>query len=184
MFRKDPCSHEQKNFFIIFYIIYIEHYMFCGLSSVQFSHLVISASLRPHGLHNGRFPCPSTTPRACSDHGVSDAIQPSLPLLIVPFSCLQSFPTSGSFLRSQFFSLGGQSMGASAWAAVLPMNIVTDFPYDGLVGSPCSPRDSQESSPTPQFKGINSSVLVVQLSHPYMTTRKTIALTIQILSAK
>ena len=56
----------------------------------------------------------------------------------------------------------------------------TDLLYDGLVGSPCSPRDSQESSPTPQFKIINSSALsffTVQLSHPYMTTGKTIALT-------
>ena len=56
----------------------------------------------------------------------------------------------------------------------------TDFIYDGLVGSPCSPRDSQESSPTPQFKTINSSVFfIVQLSHPYMATGKTIALTRQ-----
>ena len=53
----------------------------------------------------------------------------------------------------------------------------TDFLLDGLVGSPCSPRDSQESSPTPQFKSINSLVLSLQPSHPYMTTEKTIALT-------
>ena len=56
----------------------------------------------------------------------------------------------------------------------------TDLLQDGLVGSPCSPRDSQESSPTPQFKSINSSehsFFIVQLSHPYMTTGKTIALT-------
>ena len=58
----------------------------------------------------------------------------------------------------------------------------TDLPYDGLVGSPCSPRDSQESSPTPQFTSINSLALIffiVQPSHPYMTTGKTIALTRQ-----
>ena len=56
---------------------------------------------------------------------------------------------------------------------------MTDLLEDGLVGSPCSPRDSQESSPTPQFKSINSSMLnffIVQLSHPYVTTRKTVAL--------
>ena len=56
----------------------------------------------------------------------------------------------------------------------------TDLLQNGLVGSPCSPRDSQESSPTPQFKNINSSGLaffIVQLSHPYITTGKTIALT-------
>ena len=55
----------------------------------------------------------------------------------------------------------------------------TDFLYDGLVGSPCCPRDSQESSPMPQFKSISSSVLslLVQLSHPYVTTGKAMALT-------
>ena len=56
----------------------------------------------------------------------------------------------------------------------------TDILYDGLVGSPCNPRDSQESSPTPQFKSINSSFsafFTVQLSHPHMTTGKTIVLT-------
>ena len=58
----------------------------------------------------------------------------------------------------------------------------TDFPQDGLVGSPCSPRDSQESSPTPQFKAsvlLRSAFFIIQLSHPYMTTGKTIALTRQ-----
>ena len=60
---------------------------------------------------------------------------------------------------SQLFASGGQAIGASASASDLPMNIEADFLYDGLVGSPCSPRDSQESSPTPQFESINSSVL-------------------------
>ena len=97
-------------------------------------------------------------------------------------SCLQSFPTSGSFPMSQFFALGGQSFGASASASVLPMNIQNWFPL-GLTGwSPCSPRDSQESSPTPQLKSTNSlalSFFVVQLSHPYVTTGKIIGLTRQ-----
>ena len=60
---------------------------------------------------------------------------------------------------SQFFTSGGQSIGISDSASVLPMNIRTDLLYDGLVGSPCSPRDSQESSPMPQFKSITSSAL-------------------------
>ena len=60
---------------------------------------------------------------------------------------------------SQLFTSGSQSIGVSASASVLPMNTRTDLLQDGLVGSPCSPRDSQESSPTPQFKSINSSVL-------------------------
>ena len=85
---------------------------------------------------------------------------PTISSSVIPFSsCLQSFPASGSFPRSQFFASGGQSIGVSALASVLPMNIQDWFPLDGLVGSPCCPRDSQESSPTPQFKSISSSLL-------------------------
>ena len=94
--------------------------------------------------------------------------------------CLQSFPASGSFLMSQFFTWGGQSIGASASASVLPMNTQDWSPLGWTGWSPCSPRDSQESSPTPQFKSIIlqcSAFFIVQLSHPYMTTGKIIALT-------
>ena len=81
-------------------------------------------------------------------------------ILCRPFSfCLQSFPASGSFLMSQLFTSGGQSIGVSASTSVLPMNIHDWFPLGWLVGSPCSPRDSQESSPTLQFKSISSSLL-------------------------
>ena len=99
---------------------------------------------------------------------------------VIPFSCLQSVPTSGSFPVSQFFSSGGQSIGVSASPSVLAMNIQDWFPLGWTGWSPCSPRDSQGSSPTPQFKSINFaalSFLLVQLSHAYMTTGKTIALT-------
>ena len=90
-------------------------------------------------------------------HWVGDAIKPSRPL---SFSfCLQSFPTSGSFQMSQLFASGGQSTVVSASTSVLQWIFRTDFLSNGLVGSPCSPRDSQKSSPTPQFKSINSSVL-------------------------
>ena len=99
------------------------------------------------------------------------------PLLLLP----SFFPSSESFQMSQFFKSGGQSIGASASTSVLPMNIQGWFPLDWLVWSPCSPRDSQEFSPTPQFKSINSSALSFFyspiLQHPYMTTGKTIALT-------
>ena len=83
----------------------------------------------------------------------------------------------------QFCASGGQIIGASASASVLPVNIQDWFPL-GLTGlSPCNSRVSQESSPTPQFKSIKSLVLsfffIVQLSHPHMTTGKTIALTRQ-----
>ena len=119
-------------------------------------------------------------------HRVDDAIQLSHP--VIPFSsCPQSFLASESFQMSQLFMSGGQSIGVSASASVLPINTQDRSPLDGLVGSPCSPRDSQESSPTPQFKSIIlqcSAFFIVQLSHPYMTIGKTIALTIQTLLAK
>ena len=82
---------------------------------------------------------------------------PAISISVVPFSyCPQALLASGSFPISQLVAWRGQSIGVSASASVLPM---TDLLYDGLVGSPCSPRDSQESSPTPQFKSINSSML-------------------------
>ena len=87
---------------------------------------------------------------------VGDAIQPSHPFS----SCLQSLPASGSFPVSQLFALGGQRTGVSASASALPMNTQDWSPLGWTgSGSPCSPRDSQESSPTPQFKSINSSAL-------------------------
>ena len=126
-------------------------------NSVQFSHSVVSESLWPHELQHARPPCPSPTPGVHPNpvHRVGDAIQPSHP--VIPFSsCPQSFPASESFQMSQLFASGGQSIGASA--SVLPKNI-QDFLWDWLVWSPCSPRDSQESSPIPQFKSINSLAL-------------------------
>ena len=88
-------------------------------------------------------------------HLASDAIQPSHSS-VVPFSsCPQSLPASGSFPMSQLFAWGGQSTGASALESFLPKK----SQGWSLVGSPCSPRDSRESSPTPQLKSINTSVL-------------------------
>ena len=77
-------------------------------------------------------------------------------------SCLHSFPASESFLMSQLFTSGGQSIGASASSSIFPMNI-QDWPLYGWLVWSCSPRDSQESSPTPQFKSINPSVLSLLL---------------------
>ena len=131
------------------------------LSSVQFSHSVMFYSLQPYGLQHARPPCPSPSPGACSNScPLSQRCHPTISSSVVPFfSCLQSFPSSRSSPMSLFFISGGQSIGVSALASVIPMNIQTDFLQDGLVGSSCSPRDSQESSPTPQFKSINSSAL-------------------------
>ena len=83
-------------------------------------------------------------------HWVGDAIQPSHPLILFS-SCSQSFPGSGCFPINQLFTAAGQSIGVSASTSVLPMNM-QDW-------SPCTQRDSQESSPTPQLKSINSLVL-------------------------
>ena len=77
---------------------------------------------------------------------------------VIPFSCLQSLPASGSFPMSQFFTSGGQSIGVSASTSVLPMNIQDWFPLGNLVWPPYSSRDSQVFF-TPQFKSINSLVL-------------------------
>ena len=101
---------------------------------------------------------------------------PTISSSIVPFSShLQSFPASGYFPMSQFFASCGQSIGVSTSTSVLTMNIQDWFPLGQTCWSPCCPRDSQESSPTSQFKSINSSALsfLSQLSHPYMTTGKT-----------
>ena len=100
---------------------------------VQFSCSVMSDSLRPHALQHSRLPCPSPTPRACSNSCPSSRwCHPTISSSIVPFfSCLQSFPASGSFPRSQFFTSGGQSIKASA--RVLPMNIQDWFPQQSCV---------------------------------------------------
>ena len=104
-------------------------------SSVQFSRSVMSDSLWPCELQHARLPCPSPTPGACTNSCLSSWwCHPTISSSVVPFSsCIQSFPSSGSFPRSQFFTSGGQSIGVSALASVLPMNIQGWFPL-GLTG--------------------------------------------------
>ena len=100
------------------------------LLSVQFSHSVMSDSLQLHGLQHTRPPCPSPTPGVYSNSCPSSQwCHPTISSSVVPFSShLQSFPASGSFPMSQFFASGAQSIGASASASVLPMNIQDWFP--------------------------------------------------------
>ena len=89
---------------------------------------------------------------------VESVMHPGISFSVVPFSSLlQSFPALGSFPMSQFFASSGQSIGASVLASVLPMNIQEWFPLGWTGWISRSPRDSQESSLTPQFKSINSS---------------------------
>ena len=113
----------------------------------------------PHGLQHARLPCPSLCPGVCSDlYPLSWWCHPAISSSVTPFSsCPQSFLASRSFPTSQLFVSCGQSIGASARA--FPMNIQGSFPLGLTFWSPCCPRDTQESSPAPQFENINSSAL-------------------------
>ena len=139
-------------------------------SLVQFSRSVMSDSLQPHELQYVRPPCSSPTPGVHSNScTLSQWCHPAIWSSVVPFfSCPQSLPASASFPMSQVFAWSGQRIGVSALASFLPKNTKEFLPkkeiranllQNGLVGCPCSPRDSQESSPTPQLKSINYSAL-------------------------
>ena len=124
----------------------------------------MSDSLWPHGLEHARLLCPSLSPGAYSNScPLSRWCHPTISSVIsFSFSsCLKSYPASGSFPMSQLYVSGGQTTGASASASVLPMNIQCWFPlgFTGSISLLESPRDSEESSPAPQFEGINSLVL-------------------------
>ena len=103
-------------------------------SSVQFSCSVMSDSLQPHGLQHARPPYPSPTIRVYSNSCPSSQwCHPTISSVVPFFSHLQSFLASGSFQISQFFASGGQSIGISASASVLPMNIQDWFPFGWTV---------------------------------------------------
>ena len=99
-------------------------------SSVQFSRSVMSDSLKPHELQHARPPCPLPIPGVYANScPLSQWWHPTISSSVIPFSsCLRSFPTSGSFQMSQFFTSGGPVIGVSASASVLPMNIQDWFP--------------------------------------------------------
>ena len=158
-----------------------------AISSVEFSCSVTSDSLRPHGLQHTRPPCPLQTPRLYSNScPLSQWYHPSIPSTVVTLSShLQSFPASGSFPISQFFTTSGQSIGVSASTSVLPVNIQGWFPagctgwrVQGTLKSLLQHYSSKASILW------HSAFFIVQLSHPYMTTGKTIALTRQIFGGK
>ena len=141
----------------------------------------MSDSLWPHGLQHARLLCPSPTPGVYSNScPLSQWCHPNILSSVIPFFCLQSLPASGSFQRSQFSS-GGQIIGVSASASVLPMNIQDWFPLglnwlDFLVVQGTLKSLLQyHSSNVPILR--HSAFYIAQLSPPYMTTRKTIALT-------
>ena len=164
------------------YLTYIQ-------SSVQFSHSVVSDSLRSHGLHHAMPPCPSPTRGLFSNSSpLSRWCHPTISSSVIPFSSsLQTFPASGSFQMSQLFT----SCGKKYWS--FSFNISPSKEHPGLISFRMNWLDllvvqgTLESSPTPQFKSINSlalSFLYSQLSHPYMTTGKIIALTRQTFAVK
>ena len=141
----------------------------------------MSDSLWPHELQHARLHCSSPTPGAYSNScPLSQWCHPTPSSSVIPFSfCLQSFPASGSFLMSQFFA------SPKYWRFSFSINPSNE--YLGLISFmmdwldlPAVQGTLPESSPPPQFESINSSVLtffIVWLSHPYMTTGETIALT-------
>ena len=106
--------------------------MILYISSVHFSHSVMSDCLQPHEPQHSRPPCPSPTPRVYPNMSI-ESVMPSNHLIsVIPFSsCLQSFPISGSFQVSQLFSSVGQNTGVSALTSVLPMNTQDRFPLGG-----------------------------------------------------
>ena len=143
----------------------------------------------PHGLQHAKLPCLSLSPRVCSNScPLCWWCHPTTSSSVTHFSsCPQCFPASGSFPMIQLFALGSQSIGASASVSVLPKIIQGWFPL-GLIGLiSCSPRDSWEFLQHHNSKASilwGSAFFMVQLSHPHMTTGKTIALTIWTFLAK
>ena len=142
----------------------------------------MSDSLRPHGLQHARLPCPSPSPGVCSNsQPLSWWCHPSISSSVTPFFCLQSFPASASFLMNWLFPSGSQSIGASASVLVLTRNIQGWFPsgLTGLISLPSKGLSRVYSSTTVVKASVLqcSAFFIVQLSHLYTTTGKTIVLT-------
>ena len=128
----ESCKNSIKYFLaqiVQLWTFYLVSFSMC-ISSVQFTCSVVSNFLQPHWLKHARLPCPSPTPGDCSNScPLSRWCHPTISSSVIPFSsCLQSSPASGSFPVSQFFTSGGESIGASVSASVLPKNIQNWFP--------------------------------------------------------
>ena len=126
-------------------------------------------------------PCPSPTPRVYSNsHPWCQWCHSIISSSVVPFSsCLQCFPASGSFPMSRFFTSGGQSIGVSALASAFPINILISFRIDwlGIFGVQRTLKSLLQHHSSEESILQCSAFFIVQLSHPYMTTGKIIALT-------
>ena len=140
-------------------------------SKTLFSCSIMFNCLQPHGLQNTRLPCPSPSSRACSNSCPSSQwCHPTISSSVVPLSsCLQSFPASGSFLTSQLFISGGQSIEASVSASVFLMNIEdwSALGWTGLISLQSKGLSRVFSNTT--FKSISSSGLSL-LSGPTLTS--------------
>ena len=142
----------------------------------------MSNSLWLHELQNARLPCLPLSPRACSNsRPLSWWCHPTISCSVTPFSfCPQSFPASESFPVSRFFASCGPSIGASASASIIPINIQGPLGLTSLIS-----LQSKGLSSLLHHHSLKASILwlspffMVQLSYPYLTTRKTIALTKQ-----
>ena len=157
----------------------------CIYISVRFSCSVVSNSLWPHELQHARLPCPSPTPGVhLNSRPLSQWCHPTISSSVVPFSsCPQSFPASGSFQMSRLFTSGGQNIG------VFSFNISPSNEHPGLISFRMNWLDLLAVQGTHKSllqhhssKALilqHSAFFIVQLSHPYMTTRKTIAFTRQ-----
>ena len=139
----------------------LEDALCCEFSLVQFSLSVVSDSLQLNELYHVRPPCPSPTPGAYQNSSPFSRWSHSTILSsVVPFpSCPQSFPASRSFQMNQLFASVDKVLEFQLQHQSFQRTPRTALLKDGLIGSPCSPRDSQESSPTPQFKSVNSLAL-------------------------
>ena len=125
--------HSKYSISVCSYTVYTDYgqrTVYSFTHSVQFSHSVMSDSLQPHEPQHARPPCPSPTPGVYPNSSpLSQWCHPNISSSVIPFSsCPQSFPASGSFQMSQLFASGGQSIGVSASASVLPVNIQDWFP--------------------------------------------------------
>ena len=157
------------------------------IGSVQFGHSVVSSFLRPRGLQHSRLPCPSATRGVFSNScPLSQRCHPTISSSIVPFSsCLQSFPASGSSLMSQLFASGGQTFSfsinpSSEYSGLIFFTI--DW-FDLLAVQGMLKNHLQHHSSKASILQ-HSAFFMVQLSHPYMTIGKTIALTRQTVISK
>ena len=144
-----------------------------------FSHQVLSDTLPSHGLQHARLPCPSLSPGIClNSYPLSRWCLLTILSSVTPFSsCPLSFPASGSFPMSQLFTSGGQSIGVLPSASILPMNIQDWFPLEwtGWISFQGTLKSLLQHHSSKASILWCSAFFIVQLSHPYMTTGKTIA---------